>query len=68
MYQYDQRPGTQFSENAQKFMSEIQQSEYAVLCGRNNCGKSYLLKTLRNQGVSQLDFNFKEKMGLGLLL
>ena len=49
MYHYDQRPGTQFSESAQSFMRDIQSSEYVVLCGRNNCGKSYLLKTLTQQ-------------------
>jgi ATPase subunit of ABC transporter with duplicated ATPase domains len=49
MYLYDQRPGTQFTDTASTFMQNIQNSEYVVLCGRNNCGKSYLLKTLTQQ-------------------
>lgn len=49
MYQFDQRPGTQFTEQAQTFLQTIQNCEYVVLCGRNNCGKSYLLKTLTQQ-------------------
>ncbi|MEW8291976.1 MAG: hypothetical protein AB2672_15760 [Candidatus Thiodiazotropha endolucinida] len=49
MYLYDQRPGTQFTNEARVFMSNIQSAEYIVLCGRNNCGKSYLLKTLTQQ-------------------
>ena len=45
-YQYDQKPNTTFSENAIKMIESIKQSDYAVLVGRNNCGKSFLLKTL----------------------
>ena len=56
MYQYDQRPGTQFAEQAQSFMQSIQDCEYVVLCGRNNCGKSYLLKTLTQQAGERASY------------
>ena len=56
MYQYDQRPGTQFAEQAQSFMQTIQDCEYVVLCGRNNCGKSYLLKTLTQQAGERASY------------
>ena len=46
MYQFDRKPNTQLTENAQKFLSEIKESSDSVICGRNNCGKSFLLKTL----------------------
>lgn len=49
MYQYDQRPSTHFTESAQAALAKIRESEYAVLVGRNNCGKSFLLKTLTHQ-------------------
>ena len=45
-YQYDDKPNTAFSENAINLIDEIKQSDYAVLVGRNNCGKSFLLKTI----------------------
>lgn len=56
MYHYDQRPGTQFTEQAQTFMETIKDREYAVLCGRNNCGKSFLLKTLTQQSGERASF------------
>lgn len=46
MYQYDQRPSTRFTEQAEAVLAQIRESEYAVLVGRNNCGKSFLLKSL----------------------
>jgi hypothetical protein len=46
MYQYDQRPNTRLTERSQELLDYIRTSEYAVLVGRNNCGKSYLLKSL----------------------
>lgn len=46
MYQFDQKPSTVFSDQAQQFLEEIKRSSYAVLCGRNNCGKSFILKKL----------------------
>lgn len=49
MYQYDQRPNTRFTEQAQTIITQIRESEYSVLVGRNNCGKSFLLKTLTQQ-------------------
>lgn len=49
MYQYDQKPSTRFSEHAQTVLTHIRESEYSVLVGRNNCGKSFLLKTLTQQ-------------------
>src|SRR5689334_13118916 len=49
MYQYDQRPNTRLTENAQAVLARMRDSEYSVLVGRNNCGKSFLLKTLTQQ-------------------
>lgn len=49
MYRYDQRPGTRFSDESNATLQKIRDSEYSVLVGRNNCGKSYLLKTLTQQ-------------------
>lgn len=46
MYQYDQKPDTSFTKEAKKFLQEAGNKEYIVLCGKNNCGKSFLLKTL----------------------
>lgn len=46
MYQYDQRPNTVVSQASLQQLQHIRESEYAVFVGRNNCGKSYLLKTL----------------------
>lgn len=46
MYEYDQKPATHFSDEAELALETIRESEYAVLVGRNNCGKSFLLKTL----------------------
>jgi predicted ATP-dependent endonuclease of OLD family len=49
MYLYDQRPGTHFSDDSASVLQRIRESEYSVLVGRNNCGKSFLLKTLTQQ-------------------
>ena len=49
MYLYDQRPNTQFTPETNEALQKIRESEYAVLVGRNNCGKSYLLKSLTQQ-------------------
>ncbi|MFA7268205.1 MAG: hypothetical protein WC073_02550 [Sterolibacterium sp.] len=49
MYQYDQKPGTRFTDDSAAVLQNIRDSEYSVLVGRNNCGKSYLLKTLTQQ-------------------
>lgn len=48
-YAFDRRPGTIVSEGAQRFLMSAKDRPYAVLCGRNNCGKSFLLKTLAQQ-------------------
>jgi hypothetical protein len=49
MYRYDQRPNTQLTEASQAALQAIRASEYSVLVGRNNSGKSYLLKSLASQ-------------------
>jgi ABC-type oligopeptide transport system ATPase subunit len=49
MYLYDQKPGTHFSEASTATLQTIRESEYVVLVGRNNCGKSFLLKSLTQQ-------------------
>lgn len=46
MYQYDQKPGTRISDASATAVQSMRESEYSVLVGRNNCGKSFLLKTL----------------------
>ncbi len=46
MYEFDQKPATHFTDEAETALQAIRKSEYAVLVGRNNCGKSFLLKTL----------------------
>ncbi|WP_407280681.1 AAA family ATPase [Aromatoleum evansii] len=46
MYLYDQRPGTHVADSCAPLLQVIRDSEYIVLVGRNNCGKSWLLKTL----------------------
>jgi hypothetical protein len=49
MYAYDQRPTTRFTDSSADALRQIRASEYSVLVGRNNCGKSFLLKTLTQQ-------------------
>lgn len=49
MYQYDQRPNTQLDAESQETLKRLRELEYAVLVGRNNCGKSFLLKSLTQQ-------------------
>jgi predicted ATPase len=46
MYQYDQKPGTRIADECVSAIEHLRASEYSVLVGRNNCGKSYLLKHL----------------------
>ena len=48
-YGFDERPNTILTPDAQNNIDAIKKSEYSVLVGRNNCGKSYLLKTLTEQ-------------------
>jgi predicted ATPase len=45
-YLFDEKPNTIISENGNKIIERIKSSECSVLVGRNNCGKSYLLKTI----------------------
>lgn len=49
VYQYDQRPNTQLDEQSLAAVQQMRDAEYAVLVGRNNCGKSYLLKSMAQQ-------------------
>jgi GTP-binding protein EngB required for normal cell division len=56
MYQYDQRPGTRIADDSAKAVQQLQDSEYSVLVGRNNCGKSFLLKTLTQQWGSNASY------------
>ncbi len=46
MYQYDQKPRTRVADDSAEALRSLRDSEYSVLVGRNNCGKSFLLKTL----------------------
>nr|WP_321231338.1 AAA family ATPase [uncultured Psychroserpens sp.] len=46
LYTYDQKPNTIISDNGKLFIEEIKKSECSVLVGRNNCGKSFLLKSI----------------------
>lgn len=48
-YGFSERPNTVFTEQATRAVDRIKESEYSVLVGRNNCGKSFLLKTLTEQ-------------------
>lgn len=43
---FDEKPSTSLSESTQEFLLEGSKRAYSVLCGKNNCGKSYILKTL----------------------
>lgn len=49
MYKFDEKPQTTFSPETNIVIDQIKKSEVAVLVGKNNCGKSYLLKTLTMQ-------------------
>jgi predicted ATPase len=49
MYQYDQKPGTRIADVSMPVLQQIRNAEYAVLVGRNNCGKSFLLKYMTTQ-------------------
>lgn len=46
MYEHDQKPNTTLGPEAKKLVTDIKTKDYVVLCGRNNCGKSYLLKLI----------------------
>src|SRR5262249_50130742 len=49
MYQYDQKPGTRIANESLSVVQQLRTSEYSVLVGRNNSGKSFLLKMLAQQ-------------------
>jgi len=49
MYRYDQRPATRFDKLGRAALDAIKAAEYAVLVGRNNCGKSFILKSLTQE-------------------
>lgn len=46
MYKFDEKPHTHISNLSTQTVERIRNSECSVLVGRNNCGKSFLLKTL----------------------
>jgi len=48
-YAYNQKPNTVLTEDSEGILSAIRQGEYSVLVGPNNCGKSFLLKTLTQE-------------------
>jgi predicted ATPase len=56
MYQYDQKPGTRIADAAMPIVEQLRKAEYAVFVGRNNCGKSFLLKTLTQQWGDQASY------------
>ena len=49
LYLYDQKPNTAFPPLTIAVLQELKRAEYAVLVGRNNCGKTYILKTLTQE-------------------
>ncbi|MCW3785289.1 ATP-dependent nuclease [Plebeiibacterium sediminum] len=55
-YKYDQKPNTSFTEKARKCIEEIKNADYSVFVGRNNCGKSYILKTLTQSFGKQASY------------
>lgn len=48
-YKFDQKPNTVFSPEGIQMIENIKKADYSVLVGKNNCGKSFLLKTLTQQ-------------------
>ena len=49
MYHYDQRPATRIADTSVSVIEQIRNAEYAALVGRNNCGKSFLLKHMTKE-------------------
>ncbi len=49
MYQYDQKPATHLTDESVPICQHIKSSEYSVLVGKNNCGKSFVLKQLTQE-------------------
>ncbi|HMU33096.1 MAG TPA: AAA family ATPase [Pyrinomonadaceae bacterium] len=56
IYQYDQRPDTRITISSEEMLRRIRDSEYSVLVGRNNCGKSFLLKSLTQRWGENASF------------
>ncbi len=52
MYQHDQKPNTTLTTEARALLDNVKNNDFVVLCGRNNCGKSYLLK-LMTQAIGE---------------
>lgn len=48
-YGFEERPNTKITETGLQSLETIKGSAYAVLVGRNNCGKSFLLKEITQQ-------------------
>ncbi len=48
-YAYNQKPNTVLTEDSEGTLTAIKQGEYSVLVGPNNCGKTFLLKTLTQE-------------------
>ena len=46
---FDEKPKVVFSPEAQRFLNGTPKLPFGVLCGRNNSGKSFILKTLAEQ-------------------
>ena len=52
MYQHDQKPNTTLTTESRALLDNVKKNDVVVLCGRNNCGKSYLLK-LMTQAIGE---------------
>lgn len=48
-HKYDEKPQVVFSPDAQRFLKNAPDTKLSILCGRNNGGKSFILKTLAEQ-------------------
>jgi hypothetical protein len=48
-YEYDVRPNTAVTVRGREEIAKILKGKYSVLVGPNNCGKSFLLKTLTQE-------------------
>lgn len=59
---FDTKPSIKISNSSQKTFNEIIQSETSILCGKNNCGKTWILQRIHSKlgkeaiylGVSRL--------------
>jgi len=55
-YLYNQRPNTFISPSSHAVLQSIRAAEYAVLVGKNNCGKTFLLKFLAQQNSNNVSY------------